>query len=207
MTIYTVTSDPKESTRNLGWNYVYLDKKTADDRACIALIHPQLSTFVRKGYRFPDTCLQYDSALRQDVLSINFAPTPQHMAEPAIPPDRDAGWGDDDALVAQPTTNGHQHHHTPPMNPSMPTPGTSPAAQRRQHDALRQQASFHLSMDAIAAADEFVALYSYISRKLSVTERPRPLEIQKMATSIEIQLYKARGIPLSEEDEKAMLYS
>tara|TARA_R110000868_G_scaffold11594_1_gene56610 strand:- start:1916 stop:2548 length:633 start_codon:yes stop_codon:yes gene_type:complete len=210
MTFHVATSDPTPSARNPGWDFIYFDKKSASGRDCTALVRPYLRNHIRKGFRFLATSLLYDHELRQDVLQ---APAPaQHLEEPSLPADQDAGWGDDDSLLAEPAA--YDHYQAAPMNPnpSMPTPGSSPAAQRREHVAARDAAlgnhpPHRLSLEAIAAADEAAGLYLYLSRRLGIRETARPMEVQKMATSILIQLYKARGIPLSPEDEKAMMFS
>lgn len=202
MTIHVVTSDPQPSARNPGWDFVYFDQKSAGGKDCTALLDPCLRNRIRKGFRFNRSQLFYDQQLRQDVLQLST--TEQYLEEPALPPDTEAGWGDDDYLLATASANGH----SAPMNHSMPTPGSSPAAVRREHVAARDVAlRNNLALDAIAAADEAIALYHYTSRRMGITERPRPMEVQKLVTSIMIQLYKARGIQLSEDDERAMNYA
>lgn len=190
----TVISDPKPSVRCHGWDFVYYDRKTTRGTDCLALIPPSLRGVVKRGFTFQDESLHFDETLRSWVLSVDFDEPP--TADPAQPSHSEAGWRDPDYPVepADPIALQRMKQHLDAvMASTRPEPVTEPAKP---------------TLDpSLAQLIEQVALaYNYTCRCIGVSERPRAMEAQKLATTALIPWLKSRGVALTEEEEKAMSF-
>lgn len=181
-----VTTEPRLSLRHRGFYYVYYNAKTARGTDCVAVIPSSLLNVVHRGFAFDDEKdLHWNEDLRASVLTVDFdGPASDH---PALPPVQDSGWGDHDAATA--------------------TAVSDPTALRQVAERLGV-VSPPPKLDAglEELLEQACMAFLYACKRIGVAEKPRAMEAQKIATTCLIPYLRARGVNLSEEDEKAMNY-
>lgn len=200
MAVRTVTTDPKPSQHHQGFDYFYFNKLTDKGTNCAAIIPPALRGIVRKGFIFDDAALRWDDTLRASVLELDFDQPP--AGEPALPADLDTGWSDHDHLTATATADPVVLRHLMP-NTTIPNQGVTPATARK-HDAASRAAEHNIDIDLLLLLDQVCAAFNYTRRRIGVSETPRAMEAQKLTVTALIPWLKAKGVNLSEEDEKTM---
>lgn len=194
MAVRTVTSDPQFSKRIHGFLYFYYNKKLANGGEAVALIHPSIKDIVKKGFIFDDTAIKFDTHFNASILSLDF--DEPSTVDPCLPSDPEAGWGDQDDLVAvaQEQTNGHH----------IPNRGVRPTTvRRRQADVIREEG--RLRPELVSFSDEVINIFLYTYARLSViNETARSNVAQKITATIAIPYYRSVGVNLDEEDVKSM---
>lgn len=208
MVVRTATSDPKPSSRNPGFWYFYYNKRTAAGSECVALIPDSIRDLIRKGFPFDDGALRYNEDLKASVLELDFdeSSAPQ---EPSLPPDPERGWSDHDSPVAQGSADPealaavsqHIQHHAP----QIPNRGVRPATARKR-EAAEFAAQHNIPMSFLQRIEWLCAAQAYAAKRLGVTEKPRPMDVQKLVTSAYIDWCREGGAEFSDAEERAMRF-
>lgn len=181
-----ITSDPKPSIRHRNWFYCYYNQQTSRGSQCVAVIPGSLLGVVKRGYAFDDeTDLRWDEELRASVLTVDFD-TPQ-VGDSPQPPEHEAGWGDPDGITALGVAKPEE------LRPVAARLGVVPEPPK-------------LDTGLEELLEQACMAFTYACRRIGVAEKPRAMEAQKIATTCLIPWLKARGVTLSEEDEKAMTF-
>lgn len=201
MADHTVLSDPKPSARNRGFYFVYYDKPTAKGSHCVALVPPALRDLIRKGFVLNEHDLYWDEQLKASVLGLDFEQPPADG--PALPADPEAGWSDHDALAATATADPSLLSSL--MTTTLPSRSVSPATARK-HAAEQRASEQNIDVDLLLLIEQTCAAFNYACKRIGVAEKPRAMEAQKLATTALIPWLKAKGVTLSDEDEKAMTF-
>lgn len=199
MAEHTVLSDPKPSGRNRGFFYIYYDKPTANGGHCVALIPPALRDLVRKGFVLNEHDLYWDEQQGASVLGLDFEQPP--AGDPALPPDPEAGWSDHDHCAASAAADPALLAQL--MTATIPRRSVHPATARK-HAAEQRASEQNIDIDLLLLIEQVCAAFNYACKRIGVAEKPRAMEAQKLATTALIPWLKAKGVSLSEDDEKAM---
>lgn len=180
-----ITSSPRPSIRHHGWFYSYYNAKTARGTDCVAVFPKSLVSVIKPGFTFDDeTHLQWDEQLGASVLTVDFHTPPE--GSPSLPPNQAAGWRDPDGVLtelAEPEA----------LKATATRLGVIPEPPKLDHalEELLEQACM---------------AFTYACRRIGVAEKPRAMEAQKIAVTCMIPWLKAKGVTLSDEEEKAMSF-
>lgn len=200
------TSDPKPSTRPQcrGYYYFYFNKRTDNGGECMALIPESIRDVVKKGvFRFDDSWLDYDENLQASVLKLDFDHAP--LESPSLPP-REEGWSDPDYPTALESADPRVLAAVAQRQAVIPNRGLRPATVRK-HNAAARAAEHNIDVDLLMLLDQVCAAFNYTSKRIGSVEKPRAMEVQKLATTALIPWLKQRGVALSEDEEKAISFS
>lgn len=201
MAVRVATSDPKPSIKLPGFDYFYFNKKLPNGTECVAVIPQSLRGIVRKNFVFDDAALRYDDELKASVLQLDFDEAP--TADPALPDDPQAGWGDHDHLTASDSADPELLAQMIQNTPVIPNRGIRPGTARKQAAAARA-AEHNLDLDLLMILDQVCTAFNYTCKRIGVAEKPRAMEAQKIAVTAVIPWLKSKGVNLSEEEEKAL---
>lgn len=204
MATYFITSDPKPSSRNTNYHFVYYGKPAKSGGECMAIFPSYLAKHVKKGDVIDDEQTRYDTALSATVLELDFEhPSGGELSLPA----GENGWSDPDALTALEPADAAVVAVVAENAKPNPIPGRaySPKAQRRA-DAAARAAEHNLDLELLTILDQACSAFNYACRRIGTAEKPRAMEAQKLATTALIPWLKSRGVALSEDDEKAMSF-
>lgn len=201
MAVRIATSDPKPSTRTPDYDYFYFNKQTPAGGECAALIPHSLRGIVKRGFTFDDRTLRYDAELKASVLELDFDEPP--VADPQLPADSDAGWGDPDHLTALQAAEPQALTAVAERHGAIPNRGARPATLRKRNAEARA-AEHNLEVDLLMLLDQVCSAFNYASKRIGVGEKPRAMEAQKLATTALIPWLKARGVALTDDEEKAL---
>ena len=201
MAVRIATSDPKPSTRTPDYDYFYFNKQTPAGGECAALIPHSLRGLVQRGFTFDDAALRWNPDLKASVLELDFDEPP--VADPQLPADSDAGWGDPDALTALGAADPAATRAVAERHGLIPNRGLRPATLRKRNAEARA-AEHNLDLDLLLLLDQACSAFNYASKRIGVGEKPRAMEAQKLATTALIPWLKARGVALTDDEEKAL---
>lgn len=205
MVVRVATSDPKPSAKpeHRGYCYFYFNKRTASGSECAALIPHSIRDIVKKGFPFDDASLTYDTDLKASVLKLDF--DSEGMEDPSLPPGEE-GWSDPDHLTALESADPQVLAAVAQQTAVIPSRGVRPATARKRNAAARA-AEHNIDVDLLMLLDQVCAAFNYTSKRIGSVEKPRALEVQKLATTALIPWLKQRGVALSEDEEKAISFS
>jgi len=191
MTVRTITSEPRPSTKHEGWLYSYFNQRTANGGECAVIFTPALRDLVKPGLLFDDSCIEWSDELRASVLSLDFDEQP---AAAGVPPED--GWGDPDPILHSANGNGHA---------AIERAGTRPPATRRREAQQQVVAGAQLPAAYLKVTMEtckcFQVCYSMLG---NVNEARRADIAQKIAVTATISYLRAAGIQLDDQDVKAI---
>lgn len=204
MAVRIATSDPKPSTKanHHGFLYFYYNKKLPNGGECAALIPQSLQDIVKKGFTFDDNVLAFDTNLKASLLQLDF--DEPAVEDPSLPPGEE-GWSDHDHLTATGAADPEALSEVAQRTAVIPNRGVRPATARKRN-AESRAAEHNLDVDLLMLLDQVCAAFNYASKRIGSVEKPRAMEVQKLATTALIPWLKDRGVRLSEEDEKAMSF-
>lgn len=188
MATHTVLTTPQPSNRCPGYHYCYYDCSTGSGADRWLLVPRSYANLIKEGYTFDSGKLRRTALSNgrvADVLEIDLdAPIPP---EPSLPPDRDNGWGDPDALVeSAPSGRVDVMPAITSTTTSQRAPVAAAASKLGNGDAIPADL---LNMLQIACRAQNI-----VSKLIGVCEKPRAMEAQKIAVTIMIQWMKANGI-------------
>jgi hypothetical protein len=192
MTVRTITSEPRPSTKHEGWLYSYFNQRTANGGECAVIFTPALRDLVKPGLLFDDSCIEWSDELRASVLSLDFDEQP---AVAGVPPED--GWGDPDPILHSANGNGHA---------AIERAGTRPPATRRREAQQQVVAGAQLPAPLLKISLEvnrcFQMHYSLLNPV--VGEARRADVAQKLAATSCIPYFRQVGVELTEEDVKQL---
>lgn len=208
MAIRLVTSDPKPSVRNPGFWYFYYNKKTARGTDCAALLPESIRDLIHKGFAFDDNALRYSEELRCSLLELDFD-EPQSSEEPSLPADPESGWADHDHLAADDSANPEalaavRQQVEQATGLQIPNRGVRPATARK-HEAEERRPR-NIPQGLLEQVDALCAAQLYAQRRLGVTERIRPCDVQKLVVSAYINWSREAGADFTDAEERAMRF-
>lgn len=209
MSVRSITSHSKPSTKLPGYCYAYYNKRTRDGGESVAVFSPAIADLIKPGFTFDDSIIRYDESLKASVLELGFdEPPPQD--DPAVPPDPEQGWGDPDYPSPQPA-----HNAQPAAFPSRA--GSRPPSTRKRVMAAvteenrelraREAALAPLPPALKTIATEVAQCFLYQYTMLGAVDANRRGDIAQKLTAIAcIPYYRNVGVSLTEEDVKAMSF-
>lgn len=203
MAFHTITSEPRPSIRHHGWHFAYYDKTAPSGRQCVVTFPASIADTIKPGFRFDeDTSVRWDDALKASVLHLDFDEL-ENLAEPSLPPDPEAGWGDIDCPT--PTPPAQQPELSSPGTAAAPRPMRAPAHRRAQAQvAVTQGAQLPAAYLRINREVAQAFLFQLAMIGTAVGEARRADVAQKLTAIASIPYYRQIGVELSEDDIKGM---
>lgn len=196
MAVRTVTSDPQPSKRVNGYYYFYFNKKLSNGGECLALIHPSLKDYIKKGFIFDDDAVHFSPEFGASILSLNV--DEEADEDTSLASDPETGWGDPDDLIATCSE--------PP--PQAITPArSSRAATARRRNSIHLDPEFSsvpapLMKTGIQIARLFLMQYKLLGT--SINEPTRAVIAQRLTAYALIHSTRPIDSPLSAEDTQLL---